>query len=205
MNVRTTWQEKNIINTIVHHLKKNRIVASTSDTVMGLLAPLTQYGFDALNTLKGRTDKPYLILIHDPNQASLFTDALHEKRIKQLTQKFWPGPLTIIVPAKESVPSYMKSLQGTIALRIPGHTGLRATAKQINGVFSTSANRTDKPIPQTVNDLDPEIIKGIALIVDDLHHTPSKPSTILDCTNSQIRIVRDGAYAEDQLRPYMNR
>ncbi len=204
MNIHRYWQDKNIEDEIIRQLTSELVVASTSDTIIGLLAPLTQKGFDTLNRIKGRSDKPYLVLLSNVQQANQCTDTLLTRPLKALTENCWPGPLTLIVNAKKSVPSFMRSKQGTIALRVPAHEGLQKIAKQMNGIFSTSANQTNKPVPLSMSDLDPEIAKHVALIIDDQQSIVSKPSTILDCTGKEIKIVREGAYSIDVLRNYIS-
>ncbi len=203
MNTRRHWQDQSIVNEIVKLLEKEQIVAGTSDTVMGLLASLTQKGFDALNNIKGRTDKPYLVLVGSKEQANQFTDALTKEPLKTLIATYWPGPLTLIVPAKDSVPSYATSSSNGIALRIPDHPGLQFVATRMGGIFSTSANPANQPIPETVNNLDQTIQDAAALIVDDRKTTKRNPSTILDCTGNRIKLIREGAYTKDMLRTYL--
>jgi len=203
MNTRRYWQDKTIVNEIVTNLKKERIVAGSSDTIVGLIAPLTQNGFNALNRLKGRSDKPYLLLVADTEQANQFTDALKQEPLNTLIKNCWAGPLTLIVPAKDSVPSFATSSSNAIAIRIPDHAGLQAIAKRMGGIFSTSANQANQPVPQTIHDLDPAIKDSVALLIDDQEQIKSNPSTILDCTGNRIKIVREGAYSKDMLRNYL--
>jgi len=201
MNTRMRWQDTSVVDTIVQTLQKGQIVAGTSDTVVGLIAPLTKKGFEKLNTIKGRSDKPYLVLVSDMQQADQFSNAFTQEPVKTLATTYWPGPLTLIVPAKKSVPSYATSSSGAIALRVPHHPGLQQIANRMGGIFSTSANRTDQPVPQTIDELDPLIQDMIALIIDDYTRSKKLPSTILDCTGNRIKLVREGALTNDTLRP----
>ncbi len=205
MNTRRYWQDKTIVDEIIKKLKNGLVVAGTSDTVVGLIAPLTQNGFDTLNKIKGRSDKPYLVLVGNREQANQFTDALQKEPIKTLIENCWPGPLTLIVPAKESVPSIATSSSNAIALRVPNHAGLQKVSTAMGGIFSTSANQTDQPVPQTIDALDQKIKDSVALIIDDRKLSNKNPSTILDCTGDAIKIVREGAYSKDFLRHYLPR
>lgn len=195
------WDDPQTIPTIMHELSLNRVVAASSDTVMGLLAPLTQQGFNALNEIKGRTNKPYLILVHDSLKSFLFSDAGTREPVKTLARVCWPGPLTLVVPALKTVPTFMTSGSGTVALRVPIHEGSQKLLRQCDGLFSTSANLTGHPVPISIEDLDPAIREAVSCIVIDRGRSlTNMPSTILDCTSERIRVIREGAFSLRQIR-----
>ena len=126
------WSHKDNIDTIATLLQKNKIIAGNSDTVAGLLAPLTKIGYNKLDTIKERSNKPYLILIDSPEKIELFAEKPSPKT-REIIQKFWPGPLTLLLPAKKNIPSYLKSQDNKVALRVPNHTGLLTLLKKFNG------------------------------------------------------------------------
>lgn len=188
------WGDEKAINTITQILQNDGIIASSTDTVWGLLAPLTHAGYTRLNEIKQRSDKPYLVLVPSLEKAKHFSDALEEPQIAKLIDAYWPGPLTIIVKAKDDLPDYMKSKNNTIALRWPKHQGLQAVLSHFYGLFSTSANLAQKPVACTVDQLDEAITNNVAAIVIDREEKPScLPSTLIDCTQTPIKIIREGA------------
>ena len=79
---------------------------------MGLLAPLTQQAFDALNALKGARDKkPYLVIIGSLENLDKFVDrSAVAPRAQAMLEQCWPGPLTVIFKAKKDLPSDRKSV-----------------------------------------------------------------------------------------------
>ncbi len=193
-----SWHEKNTISRLINAFSDNHLVVGTSDTVLGFLAPLTQLGFLALNRLKGRQEKPYIILVGNRDALGSLVE-IKSLQIEKLIG-CWPAPLTLIFKAKESVPAYMKSKDGTIAIRMPNHAGLLSLLQQVPGLFSTSANKAGQPVPLSIQDLDPEIIAAVDyLVVDEQAESSTLPSTILDCTGEQIKLVREGAYSLEQL------
>jgi len=109
--------------------------------------------------------------------------------------------------AKQSIPDFMKSKKGTIALRVPDHTGLQKLLPHFTGLFSTSANIGGNPIPRTIEEIDERIVKQIACVVLDKKEkqVTSLPSTIIDCSGNNITVVREGAYPVDELRKKMER
>ena len=194
------WNDEESRDEIASMLRSGRIIAGSSDTVMGLFATLTQSNHDKLNAIKQRSDKPYLILIGDKQKAKLFTHVLNSPQIEKIIEKFWPGPLTIIVPAKKDLPEFMQSKEGTIALRVPQHEGLHDLLKDFDGLFSTSANKAGEPIPCTIDEIDPSIKNHVAaLVLNAEENKVCTPSTILDCTQDCIQLVREGAISRDEL------
>lgn len=195
------WDDKDAIALIGRALSANQVVAGTSDTVWGLLAPLSRAGFERLNSIKGRSDKPYLILIGDKKNAVHFVENSQSFHIEKIITACWPGPLTLILKARADLPDFMKAEEGTIALRMPNHAGLLQLLARFDGLFSTSANRAGQPVPMSIDDLDPVIMQAISyLIIDREEQVTTKPSTILDCSNDHIRVVREGAYSVGKLK-----
>ncbi len=123
MTQRVDWQDPRAIETIGKRIKRGEVVAGSSDTVIGLLAAATKQGRDALDRIKKRSQMPYLVLIKDLETAKKFSPVFQAGPVAELAHTFWPGPLTLIVPAKEDVPDYLKSALGGIALRMPAHEG----------------------------------------------------------------------------------
>ncbi len=188
------WSDASAIKMLQQALQDNQVVVGSSDTVLGLLAPLSEAGFQALNNLKQRNEKPYLVLIASVDKVAYFADQIPDYA-QMFMHTCWPGPLTIIVKAKKGLPSYLVSPQGTIALRVPEHTGLLTLLQHFPGLFSTSANITGEPIPNTLEDLDPHIAGGVAYkMVDQGSAAHTVPSTLIDCSGPQLKVVREGAY-----------
>lgn len=180
----------------------DRVAITATDTVFGLLAPLTDQGFNNLNYLKNRVDKPYLVLIGDASRLSLFIDQPLSLPLRRLIVFCWPGPVTLIFRAKSTLPSFLKGPDGTIALRVPGHRGLLQLLQSFKGLFSTSANRHGKPVPFSLSDIDERLLQSVSVVVSDngTKQMDVMPSTILDCTQGLIRVVRDGAYPINKLQ-----
>lgn len=189
-----SWNDSTVILDLTVALRRGSVIAGSSDTILGLLADLTVTGFAELNRVKGRFEKPYLILIADAKKLTHFVELPLSGDVHRLVERCWPGPLTIIFKAKKSVPHFMKSADGTIAVRVPRHDGLQALLAHFNGLFSTSANKTGEKVAATVADLDPALANAVAYVVADDVTPESKPSTIIDATGKELRVVREGAY-----------
>jgi L-threonylcarbamoyladenylate synthase len=189
------WGDVATIAQLTQALRQGRVVVGASDTVIGFLAATTQAGFDSLNTLKKRDNKPYLLLLADAGALEHFAHVPPASLAHKLITAFWPGPLTIIVHARPELPAYMTSHDGTVALRVPDHPGLQALLRNFNGLFSTSANLTGQPVPATCQELNALFVSAVAYVVDEPDESKHKvlPSTIVDCTGPEPKIVREGA------------
>ncbi|HSW73632.1 MAG TPA: L-threonylcarbamoyladenylate synthase [Candidatus Limnocylindria bacterium] len=175
-------------------LRSGQVIAGGSDTVPGLLAAVTPAGFDALNTLKARGDKPYLILIAAPEKLACFAQLPLSHAAQRLAATYWPGPLTVVVKARTGLADYMQGANGTVALRVPRHAGLLALLQDFDGLFSTSANMTGQPTPQHVADIDERLQDAARyLVANEQESELGVPSTIVDCTGDIPRVIRQGA------------
>ena len=206
------WSQQKDQEEIKKKLLHNAVALTTTDTVFGLLAPITESGFFNLNDIKGaRENKPYLVLIGAPEKLNIFiqTEKLSAAMLNVIAH-CWPGPLTIIFRAHQSLPFYLKSSQGTIAIRCPRHDGLLNLLTHFDGLFSTSANKSGCPILQHINDLAKPLIKKISHIVVDEPYGAGgfQPSTIIDFSLamdnsiSPVRVLRNGAYAIKDIEKY---
>lgn len=191
-----SWKDINSIRKLIDSLKMGSVSATTTDTVTGLLAPLTGQGHARLDKIKGRDLKPYLILTSSRSFIESWIEGEITPTVERLMDHCWPGPLTLIFKARSTIPSYMKGAGGTIAVRIPDHAGLQSVLKEFDGLFSTSANTTGKSVPKTIFDIEPIIIDQLEYLFTDEETASSSPlsSTILDCTQKTIHVVRQGAY-----------
>lgn len=197
------WQNQNIINRLIPTLQNGNIVITSTDTVLGLLGIVSQNTYENLNRVKQRSEKPYLILIESPKQLYKYTTLALNSPLNSLVEQCWPGPLTLVFKANPQLPAYSKGMNNTVALRCPHHPGLLTLLAHFDGLFSTSANLSNKPIPRTINELDPTLTQIVPYIVtDDPTLTESKdtPSTILDCTDeNNITLIRPGSYPTHEL------
>lgn len=197
------WNDKNTAHILKSLLTDGKVVLGTSDTVLGLLAPATEEGRHALDSIKKRSEKPYILLIGNILTAQRYAHHIPED-IKKLMSTFWPGPLTIILPASASVPQTLLSSDRLVALRMPAHKGLLSILNSLPALFSTSANISGKPVPHTVQDVDAHLLNTVSCVVLDKSEKESSlinplPSTIIQCTGKGIELIRAGALNPDKI------
>lgn len=195
-----SWSRDTDIHAVASLLQQGHVVAGSSDTVVGLFAPVSQKGFDQLNFIKKRSEKPYIIIIPFREKVFDYAQSPQSFQVEKIITHCWPGPLTIIVKAKKGLPPYLTTEQGTISLRVPKHAGLQKLLSYTGALFSTSANPTGEPVPCLVHDIDDTLIPHIAAFINDGDEPLcGAPSTIVDCSGPSITIVREGAFPTEDL------
>lgn len=200
MNKHLLWNSQSIL-ALKSSLQQGKISLTTTDTVLGLLASCTKEGFDALNTIKGRQQKPYLVLVADAYMAQNLIAESHYTLLSTFVATCWPGPITVIFPIGKNVPLYMQSKDRTIAIRIPSHKHLLGLLHAVGPLFSTSANLTGEPVPLDKAEVNPHLLNHLDYVVfeDQAKQHSSVASTIIDCSSDEIRLIREGAFAVDQI------
>lgn len=193
---RIHWYTPEIANQVIDVLRGDKVIIAPSDTVFGLFTRTNRIGFEKLNMLKNRKNKPCLILIENFSDAGQFIDIADKPKIMAFLKEVWPGAVTVILPAKEGIESFLQSSSGAIALRLPVHEQLTYVMRHVGPLFSTSANKAGQPIPATCDEIDNELLDHADLVIcDDSERKKKnvKSSTIVDCTLQKPVIVRRGS------------
>jgi len=190
------WGSLNTLECVEKELRSGGVVLAGGDTVLGLLAELSDKGYAQLDSIKKREKKPYLLLVSSQKKALdlIEKDSVKICQIEKLMDVCWPGPVTLILKAKATVPAGVKSAEGNVAVRVPDHAGLLELLERFDGLFSTSANSSGKPVPARLQDVEESIIGAVSCVVLNENQAESVlASTIIDCTGEKIKIVREGA------------
>jgi L-threonylcarbamoyladenylate synthase len=118
---------------------------------------------------------------------------------RDLAEAFWPGALTLILTAQPSLTWDLGETRGTVALRVPDDQVARELLQEFGPMAVSSANRTGMPAATTTQAAREMLGDTVAVYLDDGERTLSAPSTIVDCTVTPFRVVRQGALAFDEL------
>jgi L-threonylcarbamoyladenylate synthase len=141
---------------------------------------------------------PIPLLLSDADQ--LHRVATLASEFTLLTERFWPGGLTLVLPKTEIVP-YIVSPGTTVAVRVPDLAPARDLIREAGGVLAvTSANISGQPSPVTAEEVEEQLSGRIDLIVDGGPCPGGVPSSLLDCTTSPPKLLRRGAISEESLR-----
>ncbi len=175
-----SWHESHDREQVRSILARDGVVLCSTDTVYGLLANVTDAAEQKLRTIKTeRGDKPFLALIAGMHKLTHFAQV--PRRLQKFLEQVWPGPVTCII--------------GAHALRCPDHERLRELLENFDGLYSTSANPSGKPVAKTRDEIDPELLDAVDAFIDDDQLDNLAPSTILDCRNPDaIVVLRQGAF-----------
>lgn len=177
------------------------VIAFRTDTFYGLGAdPLNRKAIAKIRALKGRDDtKPILLLISDMDQLDRFVG--EESGIFGLIAiEHWPAPLTLIGPARAELPTELTAGTHSIGLRLPDDENVRALVRVCGGAMTaTSANISAQPPARTANEVEDYFPEGIDLIIDGGEVTVTKPSTVVDLSGSEPRLIREGAIPRAEL------
>ena len=191
---------------VAAHLASGNLLAYPTETVYGLGSSPDDAALDRLANLKGRpAGKPFLLLVDGIAMLEAAGLALGPNA-RVLAREFWPGPLTLVLRGGEGkLPDRLRGPEGGIAVRWTSHRGIvRLLGYLGHPLTSTSANHPGRPAapgPEAIEQyfLDP-IAAGELLVLDGgtLGNVP--PSTLVDCTGSVARLVREGAIPRQELR-----
>lgn len=120
---------------------------------------------------------------------------------ERLAARFWPGPLTLVLPAAPAVPEGVTGGTGAVGVRIPGSQVARALAAAAGGALvSTSANLSGAPPPVSPADIAPEILARIDGVLDGGPAPGGLPSTVVDPREGGPRLLRAGAVPWEAIR-----
>jgi len=183
-------------------LKAGNLVAFPTETVYGLGADASnQLAVARIYKVKGRpTDHPLIIHISSINNLDKWARDIPEYAIK-LARKFWPGPMTLILPRTDLAKDFITGGQDNVGIRVPAHTVAQALLKTFEsqgkyGVAAPSANRFGKVSPTCADDVKRELADYLStddLILDGGQAEVGVESTIINCTNPTPVILRPGA------------
>jgi L-threonylcarbamoyladenylate synthase len=190
----------------IAHLNKRKVLAYPTETVYGFGGGVDRDSVANLIALKGRPpNKPFLLIVSSSDMITRL--GLHlTSYASQLAARFWPGPLTLVLPGGEKrVPEQLRGPEGGIAVRWTPHRGL-ARLVQAYGepITSTSANRPGIPPATNANEIVEQwsdaVTRGALHILNGGQLVDSRPSTVVDCTGIRPRVIRPGAIASETLR-----
>lgn len=182
-----------VVEQIAAALRSGGVVLLPTDTVYGLAALPTQAAIiEGLFALKGRTTAtPLAVLCTDVDQAIGLADPSVGAAVAAVGARWWPGPLTLVVPRRPGVDLHLGEPSTTIGLRVPDHDLIRAIAAEVGPIAATSANRHGEPTPTTAVAAAAALGSGIAVIVDG-GEVSVGASTVVDATRVPWTVLRDG-------------
>lgn len=187
------------IQTALKILQNGGIVAFPTDTVYGLGA--LAFNNNAIEKIYMAKDRPIEkaipILIGELSDLDKITDNIPDMA-SRFASRFWPGPLTCIVPKKQTLPPAV-SATSTVAVRIPDHPDALALLRAAGPMAVTSANISGGQNPSSAQEVYDQLRGRIPLILDGGKTKGGVPSTLVDCTGNMPMILREGPISLNDL------
>lgn len=191
----------------VEIIQNGEVIAYPTDTVYGLGADATNAKAVArVRTIKGREDdKPILAMVRDLSMLEEYAELTPTARAIAL--QFLPGPLSLVLTAKDGRLSPIASKEGAVGFRMPNHLFCREIVTAFGRpITSTSLNRAGQLQPRTLPLMleqlgDKRNLIGFVIDEGELHESP--PSTVLDVRGEKAVLVREGAVPASALERFL--
>jgi L-threonylcarbamoyladenylate synthase len=180
-------------------LLEGGVVAAPTDTVFGLIAvAMDAAAVERVFDIKGRDDgKPLPLFVGSIDQAALVAELT--PAAEALAQRFWPGALTLVLRKRPSFETRAVAGADTVGLRVPGDAFLREAAMQLGPLTATSANLAGQPECRTADEVRAQLGESVDHVVDAPIGSAGKPSTVVDCTGSDVVVLREGAIPREAI------
>jgi tRNA threonylcarbamoyl adenosine modification protein (Sua5/YciO/YrdC/YwlC family) len=196
-----------MISYVADRIKAGQVVGMPTDTFYGLAAdPLNLRAVDLIYDVKTRSrHKPLSLLIESVEQAEYLAAWPLYDAFYAITDKYWPGPLTIIVKASSRLPLKVTANTGNVALRVPA---ARIPVEVIRAagvpITATSANISGASECTTADGVRQQLGGRIGMIVDGGTSPRDVASTIIDMSGDKATILRQGAIPESELAQFLD-
>jgi L-threonylcarbamoyladenylate synthase len=174
-------------------MKKGGLVIYPTDTVYGLgCDPFNIKAVEKLFKVKGeRKSKPLPILASEMKAVERI--AHMNEDAKKIANKYWPGPLTLVVPKKPALPSIVTCNLESVGVRIPNHKVALQLITLCGGlIVGTSANKTGEKPPKTAQEAASQLGERVDIILDGGRAPLSQESSIVDLTSKTPKMIREG-------------
>jgi len=204
-------QIKYLFEIAVDYIISGKLLAFPTDSVYGIGGdPLSSEVVEKLYTIKYRDrNKGFLLLVSDFEEASKVAEFNEVAKI--LAEKYWPGQLTLILKkrAQNIIPPEVTANQDTIGLRVPDNEIVLEILKMLKsrgkfgGIIGTSANYSGEEPSVSGAEVAKIFLGTIDLIIDSGASKSKIPTTIVDCTQNKIKLLRIGVIDETSINEFL--
>jgi L-threonylcarbamoyladenylate synthase len=185
---------------ILSFLRSGGVIAFPTDTAYGLGAdPFNEGAVRRIFEMKGRAEtKPILVLVDSIAMANSI--ARLSDTALALAERFWPGPLTMVLPARASVSATVTAGSETIGVRWANNVFTQRLLEAFGRpITATSANRSGLPSAVTAEEVRVQLGDSLEMLVDGGELPAREGSTLLDVTQIPVRLLREGPIAKTEL------
>ena len=190
--------DKKGIQKAIDVIKKGGVLIFPTDTVYGIgCDPYNKEAVEKIYEIKSRKNTKFLpVLVYSKDVAEQI--AFFDGMSKKIADKFWPGPLTIILKIKDNKLKKSLNIKDKIALRVPDHKCTLSLLKQAKFLVGTSANISGQKSFTNPDECSKDL-KNYDLFLDGGKVNSEKESTIIEIEDRKIKIIREGSLDEEKL------
>ncbi len=201
MTVVIAADQANALEKAAAALEQGAVIGVPTDTVYGLVCLYNDAAaIDRLFAAKERPSQKALpVLLGDAEQASAVVRSARQTAAQALIERYWPGPLTLVLPARSNLPAALTAGGDTVGVRLPAHPFLRALARRVGPLASSSANRSGEPPCATPAAVLAQLNGRIPLLIDAGPAPLAQASTVLDLSAPQPVLLREGPIGPQEL------
>jgi L-threonylcarbamoyladenylate synthase len=190
------------IDAAVHALRNGELVAFPTETVYGLGANAAdQAAVRRIFQAKGRPEThPVIVHLDSPRFLHRWVATVPESAAR-LAERFWPGPLTMVLPRASNVQDIVTGGQNTVAMRVPAHPMAQQLLTAFGGgIAAPSANRYGRLSPTRAEHVREEFGDAVKVVLDGGESQIGLESTIVAFEGDRVRLLRPGAVTATQMR-----
>ncbi len=183
------------IREAVRVVRAGGVVAFPTETCYGLgVDPFNNQALARLFAVKGRQRlKPVLVLVRDREQIDRLATSVPPPFLPVMA-RFWPGPVTLVFPARPGLPELLTGNTGTVGIRRSPHPCAARLLERLGSpLTATSANRSGAAPARTAGEIKAAFGRDVDLVLDDGATPGNLPSTLVGCRNGRLVCLREGA------------
>ena len=190
---------------IVDLVRRGGLLAVGTESSYALAASVSvPHALDRVVVAKGRpSGKPLLVLIGERSQFDSLAGSI-PSWVRTMVNEFWPGPLTVIVPAQAGGSPVLTAGTGTIGVREPSPAFLRSLLRHTGPLTGTSANRSGQAPCLTAEEVDASLGQDVDLILDTGPAPGNRPSTLLSVVDEPA-ILRAGPVSGEEIQRVLSK
>lgn len=191
------------IEEIVDILKNNGVISVPTDTVYGVCARIdSKKAHDNLILVKNRPEtKPFPVMC--ANEEQIKGIAIVNEKAEKIIKSFMPGPITIVLNKKETVPDYITNGKKTIAIRMATSKTLEKIILSLGApIFMSSANQSGEKTSESLEEIEKNCPKINGILEGKIKLGVG--STIIDCTSEKIKVLREGPIKLKEINNIIN-
>lgn len=183
--------KKSEIKKLAKILKNDGVISVPTDTVFGICARInSKIAHDKLITVKNRPIKKSFPVMC-ANEEQIKSIAIVNDVAEKLIKSFMPGPVTLVLKKNKNLPEYITNGKDTIGVRMATSEAIEKLILELNSpIFMTSANQSGNPTCSSLDEIEKACPNLDGMMEGNVIF--SKGSTIIDCSTSEIKILREG-------------